>query len=150
MIGWVFFWFLFIFFKKFLFFVKKGSWIVLILKYPADHYLLMSVLSHNTTINLCEFLKRCPAYFTGISISFSLVSWAYSALSVSFYLFLWSAEAHIAMGTMHTAREDFHYEYHNSEVTWDIIALPLPFLSFHNFFWFAQNIQEFPKHRHIH
>lgn len=97
-----------------LFFMKKESWIVLILKYPADCWLFMFGLSLNTTINSCEFLKGCPASFTGLSTSFSAVSWAHSPLSVSFSLFLWSAKAHIATGTMHTAREDFHYDLLNS------------------------------------
>lgn len=128
--------------------MKKESWIVLILKYPADCWLFMFGLSLNTTINSCEFLKGCPASFTGLSTSFSAVSWAHSPLSVSFSLFLWSAKAHIATGTMHTAREDFHYDLLNSEVTWGIIALPLLSLSHHHFFWFAQ--KEFPKHHCIH
>lgn len=101
------------------------------------------------TINFCECLNMCPAYFKDLNTSFSAVSWAHSPLSVSFSLFLWSAKAHIAMGAMHTAREDFNYESLSSKGTWGIIAQPLLYLSLHHFFWFAQKIQEFPKHHYL-
>lgn len=62
---------------------------------------------------MCEFLKECPAYFKGSSISFSAVSGALRPLSVGFPLFLQSAKAHIAMSAVHAARENFHYESPN-------------------------------------
>lgn len=74
-----------------------------------------------------------------------MLYWAHRPLSVGFSLFLHNTKEHIAMGTMHTDREDFHYESLNSEVTWSIIALLLPSLSLHNFFWCTQRYKNSPN-----
>lgn len=94
---------------------------------------------------MCEFLKECPVYFTGLSTSFSAVSGALRPLSIGFPLFLQSTKACIAVNA---ARKNFHYESPNwgyMRLYCSVITLFVPL----SFLLICTEDKRIPKHHFI-